>query len=299
MASISAPFVPRGFEGIVFLDQGLLKVKFRYSKRRFAAIAAIKGAKYNREEKLWQLPLSSLGNLKKSRYFLVDDVSYDFSEEEFREISAATSQERTEALKRIAADPFAVSDQDIRLAQPDLVFRQDRSHRLIVTSGGINPPPVVLTEHPGVFYVKSARGYLFPTADLAQFLKRLRDQKITFAVEHETGDTLKRSASIRAALIEDGSEASSNDLTRAGLMPFVSEVADLGDVYYKLNFWTAEHLKLLMPDLPNFAARKKATEKLSIIDLLKLKFKADLVGIKIWFTGERAIALIRVKLKVY
>jgi SWI/SNF-related matrix-associated actin-dependent regulator of chromatin subfamily A-like protein 1 len=274
-----------GWQGAVFIENGLIKVAFRFNKKRFAAISSIKGARYQRDEKLWHLPLSSFENLKRSRHFKEDVVEYRCDPAQLESEFKLSEDQRRAALQRLVADPFSVPEEIIKIARPDLVFRMDAHHRLFLYWNAITPIPEFITSQAGLIFMKGKGTYWLGADRLTDLIKLCRAKKVIFAVEQEAGEFLKQSSDARAALLENCEQAEKSKYTEAGLLPFVS-LQNRGTARFKLNYWTAEHLKVLWPGAISFFERKKLSESFEITDLLKALYQAELAGVRIWLTGE-------------
>ena len=274
-----------GWQGAVFIENGLIKVAFRFNKKRFAAISAIKGARYQREEKLWHLPLSSFENLKRSRHFKDDVVEYRFDTNELESEFKLSEDQRRAALQKIAADPFSVPEDVIKLARPELVFRMDAHHRLFLHWNAISPVPDFISSYVGLLYLKGKGAYWLGVDRLTDLIKLCRAKKVIFAVEQSTGEFLKESSAIRAELLENCERAEKSQYAEAALFPFVS-LQNKNATLFKLNLWIADHLKLFWPGSISFTERKKLSEAFELSDLLKALYQAELSGVKIWLTAE-------------
>ena len=190
--------------------------------RRFAAIKRFSAATYNKNTKSWHLPLHYLPKLNSAALFSPSVLHYDFDPEEALEKLQLQLDKRAQACSHISEDPFCVSEEDISLAEVDLVFKLSADKTsLRAIPRYRSRVKRYLQQVTGVHYLKSESAFYFPTAELHGFVKLLRDKKLTFAVEQSAGLRLKRTAKNRMDVVTGQQHAFSAQLEDCLLAPII------------------------------------------------------------------------------
>lgn len=259
-------------------------VRFRYSEQRFRAIKTIRGAVFDKEHKVWVIPLGNLPALAALPEFNAREVAYNFDTAEVAKLITARNEDLKLALDRITANPFSVTRADIEITQPDIVFVLNEHGMLRATLGRKSRAKRYLEDLTGAHYVRKEHSYFFPADSLTEFLKLLRDKKIRFAVEAATGARLKRGSLLRAHLVQRQGAGSGAELAEAMLFPILDSAE--GSKFLRLIGWTTEQLRECLPDISAFSEKKARAARLSEIQAAEILYVAKSSGLKIWASRE-------------
>jgi superfamily II DNA or RNA helicase len=272
-------------QGSITVQGSKAIVRFRYSEERFKAIKRIGGARFDKEHKVWTIPLGNLPALAEMPEFNAQYVTYNFDTEAVAKQIGAQNAALESALKRMSANPFAVSQADIETANPDIVFTINEHGMLRASLGRKSRAKKYLEGAAEVHYVRKERAYAFPTQALNDFLKLLRDRKIRFAVEASAGERLKRGSLLRAHLAERPGAGNSAELIEALLYPILDLNPDKSGTL-RLFGWTTEQLRECFPEISSFADKKSRVARLSGLQAAEVLYKARSKGISVWLTRE-------------
>ena len=192
-----------------------LLVRFAYHTERFNFIRRLSGARFDKEARVWRLPLLSLPQLESSALFSAEALHYEFDPVAVQGLVSAEEQKRLQAVARAAANPFFVTAEDLVSAEVDAVFRL-ASNRL-----GVRAVPrfrskvkAQIKAVPGVHYLKTEKAFYFPTQQLHGFLRLLQQENFSFAVEAEAGRVLARDAALRQKILKGDYRPSGAELER-------------------------------------------------------------------------------------
>ncbi len=276
-----------GGRGAVNLEGDTLIVRFSFSKARFDEIRRLRGARYDKINKCWKLPVNLLPTLQQSRLFNSKVLSYTFSEEE-GQLRALAHEKKVDAQqKQIKSNPYFVHEQDIVAADVEIAFFLARDRRSIRAK--VKPFSRLkkrLEAIAGVHYLNHERLYYFPTAALSNLLKDLKAEDYLFAVEKELGELLHKTAGLRREILDRVRPATGLELRTALLGPVLDLQNDEQGSFYKLYDWTAEQLRQCLPHCSTFKERTARSQRLTRAECYRLIFNAHNAGLQLWLGQE-------------
>ncbi len=282
-------------EGEVTIDGELLRITFNYSPQRVAAIKLfVPRARFHSESKSWTLPLSALPLLESSPLFSREKLTYSFAQSALQGTAETRTAAKEHALAVVHANPFSVSEEIIKSLELDVVIRlSEKGDSLRAFPRFRSPANEILERISGSHLIKSERSFYLPTVALTSFLKKLRDDGLSFAVESSAGDRLARSADVRNMILKGEKRANSENLFEAVLTPFIElyggqEAVDLAIPLYTLHHATTPQLKELFPDTKSFSDRKKLAAGFDESTLVRLVSRARRTGIPLFLSATVA-----------
>ena len=281
---------PSSPQGSVSLDGDTLFVRFRFSEVRFKAIKLIRGARFDKERKHWRLPLHSLPELARMDEFSPEHMHYQFDMEPVAQKLHERARALLAARERFTASPFSVASEDIELLRPEIVFRLNEFGALRAELAPSSSAKRHLEALPGVHYIRREKLYFLSPAQLPDFLKVLRDKRVSFAVERDTSERLKLGTTTRSRLSGEPSSGSPEELYQALLFPFLALHPTL-PLTLQFIGWTTEQLKDCLPKEESFVIRKTKSQRLSMLDAARLLYQADAMGHRAWVTSGAQQAL--------
>lgn len=279
--------VSSGFpsQGSITVEGDTVLVRFRYSASRFQAIKAVRGARFDKERRLWTLPLDTLPKLTALPEFAAHQVRYDFDTEKIAALLRSRNERVAEAAARIRANPFAVQEDDIALVNPDLVVTLGPHGGLLAKLPPRSKAKRLLEALPQVRFNGRSRAYALPTPLLPGLLRQLRDKHVRFAVHAEAGRRLSGGATLRAQILDGARKPSARDLRASLLVPFISEHD--GDSHaFSLHGWTTEQLRELLPGPRSFRERTALAARLRLTQVAQLMLQARNSDLPLWLTEE-------------
>lgn len=201
---------------------------------------------------------------------------------------------RQAAEQRLAENPFFVSESDIALLHPEVVFcLSSREYGLRVHIKYGSKAKKYLEQISGVHYLKSEKSYFFPVGALNPLLAVLRDRKISFAVEEKTGKRLAETAVLRAGLLERPNTGTGQQLRACLLVPYLEQLCDsygtVGEsreVKFCLRGYTTSQLRDCFPQISSYAAKKQCAAGMSERELLQLLYHVQQSTTQVWMTNE-------------
>ncbi|MDD2942605.1 MAG: DEAD/DEAH box helicase [bacterium] len=291
----------KGFAGRVTLGGIGLIVEFPYSPANVQAIKSWRGARFNRSGKHWEVPLQHLARLEKSPEFGRERLFYDFSTDAVEEQFAAKRMMAEEAEAAWKSNPFFVDPETLDLLNIEVKIRLgEKSEGLRVSVPFRSKARTLLEALPGVHYVRRDKMFALPAEHVTGFIQSLRREAIAFAVEKSAGLALQGGAEIRARVLGGQYVPTDADLQKALLGPRLrlsqqlsvsaaddDEYTHTGcSQFFRLEGWTTEQLRLLIPQASSFAQRKEKAVTLSEDGVLQLLTTAAAENIFIWKSRE-------------
>ncbi|MCC6954896.1 MAG: hypothetical protein IT290_12335 [Deltaproteobacteria bacterium] len=190
-------------------------------------------------------------------------------------------------------DPFSATESEIKSLRPDITVRfHEKTHSLRVIvdvrdSRRRSKLLKLIEATPGALFLRSERAYYVLTQSLGDLLRQLRTAKATFAVERTLGDQLKATAARRAALIAQPTTASAADIQECLLFPsVVRRTEEEHGEWYRLEGYTATHLKIAFPDLESYGQRRERAESLTIAEVADVRYRLQSVGVTLWLPSS-------------
>jgi SWI/SNF-related matrix-associated actin-dependent regulator 1 of chromatin subfamily A len=249
-------------------------VDFAYSPTRVKAVKAIKGARFHPDDKSWSVPFAEIEGILANKEFPATQLLNGLGD---RSAIARTHEEAMEALRE---SPFKVDETVIAAVCPEVVIRlqaDKRRLRVVPRLGSVGHK--VVMKSPGAIFSAFDAAYSVPAEKLTALLKRLRDSRITFAIDATAGEELARSASLRSEIVGSPTLFGSDELSDALLVPFVTEVH--GETRaFRPCYFTSEQFRLAFP-----GAQRKGAPKPFVLDekgLLKLSARLDALPFTVW-----------------
>ena len=287
-------------QGAVTLDGDELVIRFPFSKRRFEAAKRLGCARYCKETKGWHLPVRYLSKLEQSSAFGPDHISYRFDRNAALELAAIRLTSAEESRQRIEENPFCVLAEDLAKTEIDIVFRlNSRGDSLRAYPRYGSRIKKLLIDIKGVHYLKPEKAYFFPADRLNSFLKGLRQTKFSFAVEASAGERLKRTAALRARIIDGETAACAADLHDCLLTPLVDilgkDSAQQKDPSFCLRGYSTEQLRHCFPHVRSFAEKKLLAQTMGEAELMRLFSSVQRTSTRIYITHAVASFLDRRK----
>ncbi len=258
-------------DGEFVLEGGRIRALFRYSPELVAYIKSIKGSRYDASTKTWTVPRDKFSEIGKSKLFPEDRYPRRFTEADLDQSAEVLDEMYQKALTAHQEDPFSVDIAYIDLLRLEVVFflaKDTPQLRARVRFG--SKAAAILTRTKGAHFIRSEGLFAVPAEYFADLLIKLRDKKISFAVESECGKRLKSTAALRKKIIADPGKASPLDLEDACLTPYIDFAETEEDTFFLLKYATSRHLAALFPDDQSFHTRKKKSQALSDKELLIL-----------------------------
>jgi SNF2 family DNA or RNA helicase len=277
-------------EGEVTLEGNLLRIAFTYSPARIEVIKKFPRARFHKESKSWTIPAKYLDLLEKSSLFSKERIDYRISTAMSAVSTEVTPEEKQAALAKVKENPFSVPKEAIDLLNLDVVIH------LALQGGSLRCCPRfrsksanILDKIQGAHLLKNERAYYMPILELNNFLKVLRDNNLSFAVEQAAGEQLTKTASKRASLLSEKGKSTAYDLSECLMTPFVDRF--YSEEYYDGNLFTLHQctsvqLKQLFPNKKNLLERKRLVCCFDEETLLRLITRAKSLGINIFQTEE-------------
>lgn len=272
-------------EGEVLLEGSRIRVLFRFSPERVAFVKSLKGARYEASTKTWSFPRDRLEDFNKSKLFPEERYPRRFSEETLLQSIEDLENLKEAALEAYRSNPFSVSFENLKYLQVDVVFllaKEAPQLRARVRFG--SKATTILTRLKGSHFLRAEGCFVVPAEGLSELLTKLRDKKLSFAVEEQCGEQLKKTAELRKKLLIEPEKASPQDLEEALLTPFIDYAESDGDLSFALFHATSRHLAELFPDDENFHARKRKSLALSERDLLTLLNRIQALSYPLYMT---------------
>ena len=272
---------------VLSIEGDSLLVSFGFDKKKFDAIRKFSAAKYSKEKKRWELPLIHLPVLEASELFNRDVSKYTFELGVVDSTLSNLLEEREAAKERHRKNPFAVSSEDLRLLDVDVVVSLDKkAESLRVTLKKGKKLNQRLESIEGVHYLKDERAYFLPTQALVSYLQELRDNGISFGVEKVTGEKLKVFSELRNKIISEDYLPSSQELSQSYLRPFLSVTERDGLYVYSLVGATREQRAELFPVFDGQRSRKTQAQSFNCQEARELLFRSLWTQTRIWLPQE-------------
>ncbi len=264
---------------VSYLREGArVRVDFAYSPSRVKVVKGIKGARFHPDDKSWSVPFTAVEGLLTSKEFPATQSLDGLGEPEV--VPEALEQ----AMAALRENPFKVSEGVIAAVCPEVVVRlhpEKRRLRLVPRLGSTGHK--VIMKSSGALFSAFDRCYVLPTDKLGALLKRLRDARVSFAVDQGAGEELARSAALRNEIVAAPNLFGSEQFAAALLTPFVTQV-HREDRTFRPCYFTSEQLKLAFPGVQRKGAQKPF--ELDEKGLLKLSARLDALPFTVWLTRD-------------
>lgn len=195
----------------------------------------------------------------------------------------------SESLNRLRENPFSVTEDDIKALSLDLVIRLASNGNSLRAFPKFNSKAKKIIEKiKGVHYLKSENSYYLPTQELNGLLKKLRDNKLLFAIEEITANILMEGADTRAKILSTNSNITESNLGLALFSPYISysDYYDETDsnIYFALKNYTTTQLRELFPWVTSFEKRKILARMFDSKVLYKVLQRQRELKWKLWIT---------------
>lgn len=265
--------------GKIRLCGGELRVRFPWSKERFDVVRKVRDAKYDKEAKEWRIPIALAPILLRSKLFDPAAISYEFTRDDFDTEYGKCEAGIGEARAALAANPFSVSEEHLSKLDLDVIFRFAPSgHAVHAAPKFRSRAKKLLKEMPGVQYTRKERSFIFPAHLLHDFVKRLRDKKLTFGIEELLGKRLSETGALRAQIAAGKYRANADELRECLLVPYV----ETHNGSFRLCAWSTEQLSVCFPGLKQFSEKKARAMSMSEEQLLDLLHRTAQSGLRVW-----------------
>lgn len=193
----------------------------------------------------------------------------------------------SQAAARISANPFVVSEDDIKLTDLDLVIRLSKDELSLRAHPRRRTRIKRLIEGaPGAHYVKSERSYLLPTISLPPLLKLLRDKEYSFAVSSAAGEKLSASAKLRAKIVDKKHLPSSAELVESLLTPAVTLSSPGQTPLFSLVGFTTDQLRIALSHLPDHKKRILVSKSFDTLILRRILQNIQATDLRVWLCRE-------------
>ena len=275
-------------EGEILLEGARIRVLFRFSPEKVAYVKSIKGARYDPDTKTWTIPREKYDELQKSRMFPEERFPRRFSELALSQSLEELAEIQKRAQECYQENPFSVDREHLAVLPIEVVFtlaKDSPQLRARVRFG--SKATAMLTRMKGGHFLRGEGQFAVPAETLPALLSKLRDKKISFAVEADCGLHLKNTAELRKRLIAAPEKASPQELEEACLTPYVDFADSDSDLAFILKYATSRHLAALFPDDDNFHVRKKKSNALTEQELLRMMSRVQ--GLKYPLYLSRAV----------
>lgn len=207
--------------GVITVSDTAAQVRFRYNTECFKVISKVNGASYDKEGKVWSVPLVKIPELLRSKVFARDKFTYNFDEEALRVQLGGLEQRIVAARERVSKNPFSVSEADLAVLDFDVIVELSSDARWIRhTVRKSRRAKNLLKELPYVIHSKKERGFLSSSFHIADLLKLYRDEDISFAVAEPLSNRLKGTAELRGAVQKGAGCADGKMFSNALLFPY-------------------------------------------------------------------------------
>jgi len=274
-----------GYAGACYLEGEKLALDFEYSEERLKALKAIGGARFDKERKLWTLPINKLLDLQSIELFAPTVIKYFLDELDLTLSTEEREARRNTAREAVSRNPFSVELCHLALCPVDVELLLNPERSIIVVRPRYKSKAArTLSRIKYLIQSRREGGFVVQAHRVPQLLKALRDKEIVFGVESELSQRLKAGAELRAKIIERD-DGSLSELSQAMLGPVLA-VSEDDDSLLALIHWIPEHLQLLFPNIESFPERKKKAYTLSHDDLPELFDRAISASLKIWVQSE-------------
>ena len=281
-------FSENSLDGEVLLEGARIRVLFRFAPERVAFVKSIKGARYDGATKTWSFPRESFDEFQKSRLFPEELYPRRFSAETLAQSLEDFENLKQEAINAYQSSPFSVPDRFLNILALDVIFRiANDAPQLRASVRFGSKATSILTRLKGSHFLRSESRFVVPTEALPALLSKLRDKKLSFAVEENCSQILKDSAELRKKLLLHPEMAAPQDLEAALLSPYIDFADSDEGIAYVVKYATSRHLAELFPDDENFHIRKKKSLALSEKDLFTLINRIE--GLKYPLYMSRAV----------
>lgn len=268
--------------GKVCLWASELRVSFPYSKARYDFLRKLSGTSFDKNAREWRVPLPSARKLLSASLFSPEKIRYEFDRAAFDSALHDFESRLAASREKVKSNPFSVPEESLSLLELDVVLRlSPHNDSVRATPRFRSRAKKILQSTPGVHYLRPEKSFFFPVTRLHDFLRTLRDRKLSFAVQEELGERLKRSASLRELIIKERYEANADELRECLLVPFLDENRD---GTFRLCSWTTEQLGSCLPELKGFSEKKSRAASMTEDQLLALIHSAGKKGLHIWMT---------------
>lgn len=269
--------------GSIALSDSGLQVRFKYNQDCFNTIRKIQGVEFDKNSKLWMVPLVRSTDLLKSRLFAESRFRYDFDKNDLTLKLKEIEEILSSAKSRVLANPFSVTQMDLSLLTFDTIFKEGPSGWVCCTIPNSKKAKKIIENSIGVFKTSKKKEFILSASILTELLKRLREEQISFAVEEELSKKLKNTATIRQdvtrsrGLFGGDFAFSSRQMIDAFLSPVILKVEE----YYSIDGFQVA-LKSFLP------SSKKATKKLklSLPEMIDIVLKLYLSGTPVFFCSS-------------
>lgn len=272
--------------GTITLENNELLVRFRKNQKRFDAISKIERATFDKDKRVWRIPVEQLSALCESGKFGTNEILFDFDLEEANRRIQEQEERARNALKSFKNNPFSVPEVSIALLNLDVVFRLDKSKESVRAHVKYRSrAKKCIADIPGAHYIKSETSYYLPVERLPSLIKKLRDRKFSFAVEKELGQVLQFSSDLRQRISAEPESGSAGDLSASLLTPYVMCVTDEPDVFALVGY-TTEQLRSFLPGVSSYQAKKSLVAKMNLDTLLTLLYQVKQTEHRVWISRE-------------
>jgi SWI/SNF-related matrix-associated actin-dependent regulator 1 of chromatin subfamily A len=261
----------------VFREGHTLKIDFQYSPERVSSVKALKGARYNPNDKSWSLPRDRISDLLALRDFPSNAILNALGPEDTESLLPDA------ALDELRGDPFLVREEVLASVALDLIVRfspEKRRVRFIPRFG--STAHKVLKKFPGATFSAFDNAFVIPVERIAELLKKLRDKQALFGIDSAAGAALSGSAALRKQILSNPENANADDLSATLLTPFITESKGEG-AGYRPCYFTTEQFSQAFPGI-----RRQAGKVFLLDDRGLLRFFARRASLPfpVWMTSE-------------
>lgn len=254
-----------------------LRLDFDFSPERVKAVKSIRWARFNPDDKSWSVPLEAL-----EAVLAIKDFPANARLNGLGPLNVTPLTPDAAAVE-LRAEPFAVREEAIAGLVVDLLIRFNSEKRRIALVPRIGSTAQrLLKRFNGALYSAFDSAYVAPVERLPALLKKLRDKKVSFAVDKVAGAALSGSSALRKEIVANPTGYSADQLSAALLTPFITQV--FGDeLRFRPCFFTAEQFKLAFPGVKRQAG---SVFHLDERGLLQFIGRAKSLPFPVWLTSE-------------
>ncbi len=272
--------------GFLFIKNDFICLRFQYNKDRYRYLYSLSEVSYNKEEKLWYVPLKHFNKIYKSKNFSKDTIDYQVNFDELKNKLLAHNNEKKIALQNLSKNPFEVSLNDISLTEPDVIIKLSKEkNALFICAKARTKAKKIIEEEKGIFYQKENHTFFLPTLKLNELLKKLKNENISFAVEQEAGKLLKHGSDIRKKIMLQNYSCQKEELESALLFPFIFRHTDSNGLF-ELKYSMTNQLTVGFKHIKSHLQRKKTASSFTEHELEKVLYNFKSFGMQCFVTND-------------
>lgn len=243
---------PAGPQVSLLREGGRVWVDFVYTPARVKVVKGVKGARYNAADKSWSVPIEGIQAILESKEFpptaRLDGLAPVGVESTELKSNTVTPLPLAQARSAWSQNPFSVAEDVLAALSLQVVVRLNPlKHRIRVITRLNSEGDAQLQRTRAAVFSAFDGAYVLPSTEVGPLLKRLRNQKIPFAVDSVAGAALRDSAELRAQIVAAPAQFTARQLTQALLTPFIAKVLESDEPTFRPCYFTSEQFRLAFP----------------------------------------------------